>query len=160
VDLCFPNTILVYRARTLITLSIHDIDDGEVWIKKKLLVMSDYYGHDLTSVQNLRKKHKRLEAEVSSYERTILAIQDTCEKLMAEPMADDIHMRLQNLLMSWKELKTMAVTRGQRFDESLTYQQFAERVEEEKAWITEKQYLLSTDDLGDTMATVQVLTLS
>ena len=49
-----------------------DIDDEEAWIKeKKLLVGSDDYGRDLTGVQNLRKKHKRLEAELSSHEPAI-----------------------------------------------------------------------------------------
>lgn len=51
---------------------LRDIDDEEAWIKeKKLLVSSDDYGRDLTGVQNLRKKHKRLEAELSSHEPTI-----------------------------------------------------------------------------------------
>ena len=49
-----------------------DIDDEEAWIKeKKLLVGSDDYGRDLTGVQNLRKKHKRLEAELSSHEPAV-----------------------------------------------------------------------------------------
>jgi len=39
--------------------------------EKKLLVGSDDYGRDLTGVQNLRKKHKRLEAELSSHEPAI-----------------------------------------------------------------------------------------
>ncbi len=42
-------------------------------------------------------------------------------------------------------------------DESLAYQQFAANVEEEEAWITEKQHLLSGEDLGDTLAAVQGL---
>jgi len=44
--------------------------------EKKLLVGSDDYGRDLTGVQNLRKKHKRLEAELSSHEPSIQVI--TC----------------------------------------------------------------------------------
>ncbi len=35
------------------------------------MVGSDDYGRDLTGVQNLRKKHKRLEAELSSHEPAI-----------------------------------------------------------------------------------------
>lgn len=49
-----------------------DIADEESWIKeKKLLVGSDDYGRDLTGVQNLKKKHKRLEQELSSHDPTI-----------------------------------------------------------------------------------------
>ncbi len=36
-----------------------------------MLVGSDDYGRDLTGVQNLRKKHKRLESELASHEPTI-----------------------------------------------------------------------------------------
>jgi hypothetical protein len=51
---------------------LRDIADEESWIKeKKLLVGSDDYGRDLTGVQNLRKKHKRLESELASHEPTI-----------------------------------------------------------------------------------------
>ena len=39
--------------------------------EKKLLVGSDDYGRDLTGVQNLRKKHKRLEAEIENHEPAI-----------------------------------------------------------------------------------------
>lgn len=49
-----------------------DLDDEEAWIKeKKFLVGSEDYGRDLTGVQNLRKKHKRLEAELESHEPAI-----------------------------------------------------------------------------------------
>ncbi len=49
-----------------------DIDDEEAWIKeKKILVGSDDFGRDLTGVQNLRKKHKRLEAELGSHEPAV-----------------------------------------------------------------------------------------
>lgn len=43
---------------------------------------SDDYGRDLTGVQNLKKKHKRLEAELASHEPAIQAVQEAGEKLM------------------------------------------------------------------------------
>lgn len=36
--------------------------------EKKLLTSSEDYGKDLTGVQNLRKKHQRLEAELNNHE--------------------------------------------------------------------------------------------
>lgn len=50
--------------------------------EKKLLVGSDDYGRDLTGVQNLKKKHKRLEAELASHEPAIQSVQEAGEKLM------------------------------------------------------------------------------
>ncbi len=60
-----------------------DIADEESWIKeKKLLVASDDYGRDLTGVQNLKKKHKRLESELASHEPAIQAVQEAGQQLM------------------------------------------------------------------------------
>lgn len=137
-----------------------DIADEESWIKeKKLLVGSDDYGRDLTGVQNLKKKHKRLEAELGSHEPAIQAVQEAGEKLMdvSNLGVPEIEQRLKALNLAWAELKQLAATRGQKLDESLTYQQFLAKVEEEEAWISEKQQLLSVDDYGDTMAAVQGL---
>ncbi|XP_055377124.1 spectrin alpha chain isoform X3 [Condylostylus longicornis] len=152
------------QARLNEALTLHqffrDIADEESWIKeKKLLVGSDDYGRDLTGVQNLKKKHKRLEAELGSHEPAIQAVQEAGEKLMdvSNLGVPEIEQRLKALNQSWAELKNLAATRGQKLDESLTYQQFLAQVEEEEAWITEKQQLLSVDDYGDSMAAVQGL---
>lgn len=160
-----------------------DIADEESWIKyglsysnthlmlifvffyyfffreKKLLVGSDDYGRDLTGVQNLKKKHKRLEAELASHEPAIQAVQEAGEKLMdvSNLGVPEIEQRLKALNQAWAELKQLASTRGQKLDESLTYQQFLAKVEEEEAWISEKQQLLGVEDYGDTMAAVQGL---
>ncbi|XP_071155968.1 spectrin alpha chain-like isoform X8 [Mytilus edulis] len=139
---------------------LRDIDDEEAWIKeKKLLVGSDDYGRDLTSVQNLRKKHKRLEAELVTHEPAIQAVQETGAKLIEESDINtaDIKERLEQLDRSWEELKQMANNRGKKLDESYTFQQFSANVEEEEAWITEKQHLLTGGDYGETMAAVQGL---
>merc|ERR1719309_597024 len=137
-----------------------DVDDEESWIKeKKLLVASDDYGRDLTGVQNLKKKHKRLEAELGSHEPAIQAVQEAGEKLMdvSNLGVPEIEQRLRQLNQAWDELKAMATDRGSKLNESLIYQQFLAKVEEEEAWISEKQQLLSVEDYGDTMAAVQGL---
>ncbi|KAK6196167.1 hypothetical protein SNE40_001445 [Patella caerulea] len=139
---------------------LRDIDDEEAWIKeKKLLVGSEDYGRDLTGVQNLRKKHKRLEAELTVHEPTIQGVQETGEQLIAsaEIGASDIRVRLDQLDTNWRELKDSATDRGQKLEQSYAYQQFSANVEEEEAWISEKQHLLSGDDFGETLAAVQGL---
>merc|ERR1719334_1559178 len=137
-----------------------DMDDEQAWIKeKRLLVGSDDFGRDLTGVQNLGKKHKRLDAELSAHEPQIQAVQDMGEKLMAETSlpSHDIETRLGQLQTDWADLRDAAESRGKALDESLAYQQFAACVEEEQAWVTEKQHLLSGADYGDTLAAVQGL---
>lgn len=107
----------------------------------------------------MKKKHKRLEAELGSHEPAIQAVQEAGEKLMdvSNLGVPEIEQRLKALNLAWAELKQLAATRGQKLDESLTYQQFLAKVEEEEAWISEKQQLLSVEDYGDTMAAVQGL---
>uniref|UniRef100_A0A8C8LLB7 Spectrin alpha, non-erythrocytic 1 n=1 Tax=Oncorhynchus tshawytscha TaxID=74940 RepID=A0A8C8LLB7_ONCTS len=137
-----------------------DLDDEESWIKeKKLLVSSEDYGRDLTGVQNLRKKHKRLEAELGAHEPAIQSVQDTGKKLSDDNTIgqDEIEQRLAQFEEHWMELKDLAAARGQRLEESLEYQQFVANVEEEEAWINEKLNLVGSEDYGDTLAAVQGL---
>ncbi|KAI2810973.1 Spectrin alpha chain, non-erythrocytic 1 [Blomia tropicalis] len=135
-----------------------DIADEESWIKeKKLLVSSDDYGRDLTGVKNLHKKHKRFENELAAHEPTIQAVQEAGQKLMLESNlgVPEIENRLNALEQSWIQLKNMTAIRENKIEQSMSYQQFLVRVEEEEAWISEKQQLLSIDDFGDSMASVQ-----
>merc|ERR1711963_1355782 len=150
------------RLKEAITLHqfFRDIADEESWIKeKKLLVGSDDYGRDLTGVQNLKKKHKRLESELASHEPTIKSVKDAGQHLISVSQfgGQEIEERLQQLNGVWKELQEMAATRGKKLEESITYQQFLAKIEEEEAWISEKQQLLTVPDLGDNMAAVQGL---
>ncbi|KAI5631908.1 spectrin repeat domain-containing protein [Phthorimaea operculella] len=115
-----------------------DIADEESWIKeKKLLVASDDYGRDLTGVQNLLKKHKRLEAELGSHEPAIQAVQEAGEKLMdvSNLGVPEIEQRLKALALAWSELQALAAERGAKLQQSLAYQQFLAKVDEEEAWI-------------------------
>uniref|UniRef100_A0A8C4WXB9 Spectrin alpha, non-erythrocytic 1 n=1 Tax=Eptatretus burgeri TaxID=7764 RepID=A0A8C4WXB9_EPTBU len=137
-----------------------DLDDEESWIKeKKLLVGSEDYGRDLTGVQNLRKKHKRQEAELVAHEPAIQAVQETGQKLVDEDTSgkEEIKQRLRQFVEHWRELKDLALARGKMLEESLDYQQFVANVEEEEAWINEKLNLVASEDYGETLAAVQGL---
>uniref|UniRef100_A0AAQ4Q8H5 Spectrin alpha, non-erythrocytic 1 n=1 Tax=Gasterosteus aculeatus aculeatus TaxID=481459 RepID=A0AAQ4Q8H5_GASAC len=127
--------------------------------EKKLLVSSEDYGRDLTGVQNLRKKHKRLEAELGAHEPAIQSVLDTGKKLSDDNTIgqEEIQQRLAQFVDHWKELKDLSGARGQRLEESLEYQQFVANVEEEEAWINEKLNLVGSEDYGDTLAAVQGL---
>lgn len=109
----------------------------------------------------MKKKHKRLEAELASHEPAIQSVQEAGQKLMdvTNIGVPEIETRLKALNQAWAELKELAASRGEKLDQSLEYQQFLAKVEEEEAWISEKQQLLVVDDLGDSMAAVQVRSL-
>jgi len=137
-----------------------DLDDEEAWIKeKKLLVGSEDYGRDLTGVQNLRKKHKRLEAELVSHEPNIQLIQELAKKLLNESNigTSDIEKRQAQLAANWQELKNLTQERGQKLEESLAYQNWRAAIEEELSWINEKQHVISSSECGNTLAAAQGL---
>jgi spectrin alpha len=137
-----------------------DLDDEEAWIKeKKLLVRSEDYGRDLTGVQNLRKKHKRLEAELSSHEPAVQQVQELANKLLSESNigTKDIEKRCSQLAANWQELKDLTKDRGEKLDQSLAYQNWCAAIEEELSWISEKQHVLSSSECGNTLAAAQGL---
>lgn len=137
-----------------------DLDDEEAWIReKKLMVGSEDYGRDLTGVQNLRKKHKRLEAELTSHEPAIQQVQELANKLLSESNigANDIERKRNQLIANWQDLKDLTRERGQKLDQSLAYQNWCAAIEEERAWINEKQHVIRSGELGNTLASAQGL---
>merc|ERR1719151_105580 len=96
-----------------------DIADEESWIKeKKLLVGSEDYGRDLIGVQNLKKKHKRLESELNSHEPTINQVQEAGQTLIdvSKLGGNEIKERLAQLNAVWAELKDMAKDRAKKIE--------------------------------------------
>ena len=101
---------------------IRDLDDEEAWIKeKKLLVKSEDYGRDLNSVQNLKKKHKRLENELQTHEPIISKILEKASKYRDDDsngderlnnpnlsgILADINKKCDNLINNWEELRSL-----------------------------------------------------
>uniref|UniRef100_A0A915LGB8 UBP-type domain-containing protein n=1 Tax=Meloidogyne javanica TaxID=6303 RepID=A0A915LGB8_MELJA len=85
-----------------------DIDDEESWIKlKKLLVSSDDYGRDLTGVQNLNGKHRRLDIELASHQAQVQNLRSKALELLqaSEVRAPEILKRIQvSLNEKYKEI--------------------------------------------------------
>ncbi|KAK6020313.1 spectrin repeat-containing domain protein, partial [Ostertagia ostertagi] len=145
-------------------LNVHqffrDIDDEESWIKeKKLLVSSDDYGRDLPGVQNLRRKHRRLDTELASHEPLVSQVRLKGEELLRSSGigGDEIQKRMADLERSWGQIRDLTGSRHQKLSESEEFQEFLGKIEEEEAWMNEKQQILGSDNYGDNMAGVQGL---
>ncbi|RNA32314.1 spectrin alpha non-erythrocytic 1 [Brachionus plicatilis] len=124
-----------------------------------LLVSTEDFGRDLASVQNLRKKHKRLDAELQSHEPAVLHLQHTAQKLLTESNIGtrDVAKRVEQLAANWHELKELSGERGQRLDQSLKYQSWLATLEEELSWINEKQHVIQSNELGSSLPSAQGL---
>uniref|UniRef100_A0A0K0ELE0 SH3 domain-containing protein n=1 Tax=Strongyloides stercoralis TaxID=6248 RepID=A0A0K0ELE0_STRER len=143
---------------------LRDIDEEESWIKeKKLLVSSDDYGRDLTGVQNLKRKHRRLDTELASHKPQVESVREKGIELLRA--ADYVHPeieakmaeRMKALEENWESIKDLTDTRQKKLAESEDYQNFIGKVEEEEAWMNEKEQILGGDNYGDNMASVQGL---
>ncbi|KJH49812.1 spectrin repeat-containing domain protein [Dictyocaulus viviparus] len=152
---------------------LRDIDDEESWIKeKKLLVSSDDYGRDLPGVQNLRRKHRRLDTELASHEP--LYVSFYFHVIMIFPKFTNIMccvFILDNLLLVVtiviKAKESILIVIHQKLSESEEFQEFLGKIEEEEAWMNAKQQILGqfflvlvfccSDNYGDNMAGVQGL---
>ncbi|KHN74467.1 Spectrin alpha chain [Toxocara canis] len=96
---------------------IRDIDDEESWIKeKKLLVSSDDYGRDLTGVQNLRKKHRRLDNELASHEPQMQLVREKGLELLqsSDVCVPEIRQRMAALEESWDQIRNITGQRGKK----------------------------------------------
>uniref|UniRef100_A0A452T9P5 Spectrin alpha chain, erythrocytic 1 n=1 Tax=Ursus maritimus TaxID=29073 RepID=A0A452T9P5_URSMA len=137
-----------------------DLDDEESWIEEKLLpVSSQDYGRDLQGVQNLLKKHRRLEGELVAHEPTIQSVLDAADRLgdKAAVGQEEIQERLTHFFQHWEKLKELAAARGRQLEESLEYLEFMQNAEEEEAWISEREAMVARGGSGDTLATTQSL---
>lgn len=137
-----------------------DLDDEEAWIEEKLVRMSSQdFWRDLQGVQNLLKKHRRLEGELVAHEPAIQNVLDMAEKLgdKAAMGREQIHERLAQFVSHWEDLQELAKVRGQRLAESLEFLQFMETAEEEEAWLSEKEATVGRGDSGDTLAATKSL---
>uniref|UniRef100_A0A803YRL9 Spectrin alpha, non-erythrocytic 1 n=1 Tax=Meleagris gallopavo TaxID=9103 RepID=A0A803YRL9_MELGA len=158
-----------------------DMDDEESWIKeKKLLVSSEDYGRDLTGVQNLRKKHKRLEAELAAHEPAIQGllkkheafetdftvhkdrVNDVCangEDLIKKNNhhVENITAKMKGLKGKVSDLEKAAAQRKAKLDENSAFLQFNWKADVVESWIGEKENSLKTDDYGRDLSSVQTL---
>jgi hypothetical protein len=68
----------------------------------------------------------------------IQAVQDAGQTLIeaTESQGEEIVERMRQLTHVWEELKHMAASRGRKLDESITYQKFLAKIEEEESWYT------------------------
>ncbi|XP_063713105.1 spectrin alpha chain-like isoform X2 [Symsagittifera roscoffensis] len=139
---------------------LRDISEEETWIReKKILVQSQDYGKDLTGVHNLMKKHKRIENEIQSHEKRIEAVKPIADEIVKEQTTgwETVPGRIEQLDQAWSELLECSKQRVDMLNESQRFYEFIRDVEEEESWISEKQSLMSSNDFGDTLASVQGL---
>lgn len=127
------------------------IEDIELWLSEiEGQLMSEDYGKDLTSVQNLQKKHALLEADVASHQDRIESITSAATQFVERGHfdADNIAHKHRILSERYSALQTPMAIRKQRLLDSLQVQQLFRDIEDEEAWIREKEPVAASTNRG------------
>lgn len=105
---------------------------------------------DLTSVQNLQKKHALLEADVSSHLDRIESIRAAADEFIQRGHfdADNIRAKQVALCDRYNALQKPMNIRKQKLLDSLQVQQLFRDVEDEEAWIREKEPVAGSTNRG------------
>ena len=139
---------------------LRQTDEVMFWIKdKEAFVSAEEFGHDLEHVEALQRKFEEFQKDMSSQEYRISEVCETADKLVSEqhPETEQIVGKKKELLEAWEKLKMLAVSRQEKLLGAHEIQRFNRDADETISWIAEKDLLLSSDDFGKDLASVQTL---
>lgn len=116
-------------------------------------------GRDLTSVQNLLKKHQLLEAEIAGHASVVESIKKQAQECIAAGnfKSEAIKSKQEALSERYANLQGPKQTRRQALEDSAKLQQFLRTVDDELSWINEKMPSASSTNYGTSLVGVQNL---
>lgn len=135
-------------------------EDIELWLSEiEGQLLSEDFGKDLTNVQNLQKKHALLESDVASHEDRINSIRLAADKFVESGHFDADNIRRKEAIVTkrYDALAAPMAERRTRLLESLEVQQLFRDLEDEAAWIREKEPVAASTNRGRDLIGVQNL---
>uniref|UniRef100_A0A8C6YFU0 Spectrin alpha, non-erythrocytic 1 n=1 Tax=Naja naja TaxID=35670 RepID=A0A8C6YFU0_NAJNA len=137
-----------------------DVDETISWIKEKeQLMASDDFGRDLASVQALLRKHEGLERDLAALEDKVKALGAEADRLQeSHPLnASQIHVKREELIANWEQIRTRAAERHTRLNDSYRLQRFLADFRDLTSWVTEMKALINADELANDVAGAEAL---
>ncbi|XP_054722410.1 spectrin beta chain, non-erythrocytic 5-like [Uloborus diversus] len=136
------------------------LDDLDMWMDEiEVQLQSEDHGKDLTSVQNLLKKHQHLETDINNHAENIEQIKDlnTSFQNSNHFLKEEIEEKALATVNRYQSLHDPVQIRRENLEDSLLLHQFNRDVEDELSWMSEKEPLAASTDLGNNLVTVQNL---
>lgn len=130
------------------------------WIHdKEAFVTTDEFGDDLEHVEVLQRKFDEFQKDMASQEYRVTEVNELADNLLRDghPERDTIVRRKEELNERWQRLKQLAILRQEKLFGAHEIQRFNRDADETMAWIAEKDVVLSSDDFGRDLASVQTL---
>ncbi|KAL9901308.1 spectrin beta chain, non-erythrocytic 5 kst isoform 1-T1 [Glossina fuscipes fuscipes] len=136
------------------------IDEFNNWMDEvESHLSNEDYGKDLPAVTNLIKKHERLETDVAHHAELAEQIKQQDEKFFQANhfLKGEIHERAMATIKRYRTLHEPLGIRRENLEDSLSLQQFLRDAEDELQWLSEKEAIASSEDLGNSLTAVQTL---
>ncbi|XP_077779120.1 spectrin alpha chain, non-erythrocytic 1-like [Podarcis muralis] len=137
-----------------------DVDETISWIKEKeQLMASDDFGRDLAGVQTLLRKHEGLERDLAALEDKVKALGAEADRLQQShpPNAPQIHVKREELVANWEQIRTRAAERHAHLNDSYRLQRFLADFRDLTSWVTEMKALINADELANDVAGAEAL---
>lgn len=136
------------------------LDEFETWMDDiETQLQSEDHGKDLSSVANLLKRHTNLENDVLGHNEACESIKETAANFHRTKhfMCDEIQERAQAAINKYHSLQEPIQIRRDNLEDAKLLHQFIRDVEDELHWLSEKEPLAASSDLGSSLMTVQRL---
>uniref|UniRef100_A0A8C5EG82 Spectrin beta chain, non-erythrocytic 4-like n=1 Tax=Gouania willdenowi TaxID=441366 RepID=A0A8C5EG82_GOUWI len=132
----------------------------ESWLsEQKLSVASEEKGTDEASTLQLLKTHLVLEQTVETYAETVGMLSQQCQRLLevGHPQSEQIMKQQSHIDRLYVSLKDMVEHRKTKLEQQYWLYQLNKEVEELEKWITEREAVASSTELGTDLEDVTVL---
>ncbi|XP_055004196.1 spectrin beta chain, non-erythrocytic 4 [Boleophthalmus pectinirostris] len=132
----------------------------ESWLsEQKLQLANEEKGTDEASTLQLLKAHLALEQTVETYAETVGMLSQQCQCLLGlgHPDSEQITKQQSHIDRLYVSLKDMVEHRKTKLEQQYWLYQLNKEVEELEKWITERETVASSTDLGNDLEEVTVL---
>jgi spectrin alpha len=127
------------------------VEDIEVWLGEvEAGLNSEDYGKDLTSVQNIQKKHGLLESDVLSHQERVDSVLQTAREFIDRGHFDGDSIKRKGEIVEkrYSALQAPLEARRRKLGDSTRVQQLFRDIEDEEAWIREKEPIAASNNRG------------
>ncbi|KAM7374861.1 hypothetical protein PAMP_007495 [Pampus punctatissimus] len=132
----------------------------ESWLSgQKLHLVNEEKGTDEASTLQLLKAHLALEQTVETYAETVGMLSQQCQRLLelGHPDSEQITKQQSHIDRLYVSLKDMVEHRKTKLEQQYWLYQLNKEVEELEKWITEREAVASSTELGQDLEDVTVL---
>ncbi|XP_050536729.1 spectrin beta chain, non-erythrocytic 5 isoform X2 [Daktulosphaira vitifoliae] len=136
------------------------LEELEAWTEEvEMQLQSEDHGKDLQSVVNLLKRHSLLENDVHSHGEACQSLKDTAMTFQNSNhfMKEEIQEKAAIVLKRYYSLQEPMQIRRDNLEDALIHYRLLRDIEEEMAWIGDKELLIGSNDFGTSLHSVQAL---